>query len=101
MSIAIDTFQNRSMRMSMVLNVVLALGIVALLPMPQAKGSGARVCADNPGNVTALEVAQVGKMRERAASKVEGPARVIRKAALVSTGGTTTPIVRSVRCLRN
>ena len=102
MSVAIGPYQNRPMQISLVLNVALAFGIFAMLPIPQAEGAGAgaRLCADNPGNVTVFEVAQVGKVRDRASVDVKRPARVIRKAALV-TSSKTTPIAVPIRCRRN
>ena len=89
------------MQLSVVLNVALVVGILALLPAPQAVGAGARVCATAPANVAAFDVAHLSKVRDRAAGVAEGPARVVRKSARVKTGSETAPMVAYIRCRQN
>ena len=101
MSTASKSPQDLSLGISMVLNVVLTVGILALFPIPQAVGMGGRVCGGNPAAVTSLEVPHTNKRRDRVSASVEGPARVIRKATLVKATGTTAPMVSYIRCRPN
>ena len=99
MSVASEPLQNTPMGISLALNVLLVIGIVALLPSYKTGGSIARMRGDTPAIVDNSSFGETSKLR--ASGDRELPARLLSRALLAKDSGTSAPRVSSVGRRRN
>ena len=94
MSATSEPFQNPQMKISLALNVVLAIGIAALLlSAAEAPNLGSRLSRGTPTATAADEVAYAGKLRPSAQDAVKKRGRYKRAAEPQVTSGAISPAV--------
>lgn len=97
MLVAREPLQNGPMRISLTLNVLLAVGIIALLPTYGSRGP----TLDTSEIANDVELERSGRNRARVRADFEHSVRIVQNDALVNAVGVTTPTVSSSRRRRN